>query len=161
LGLDLVEAAEGIIRIVNTNMGRAMRSILIELGHDPRNYALMGFGGCGGLHAAAIARELGIPLALVPNNPGALSAIGMLGTDFRHDRARTLVRPLARLDDLEVERTFGELDGEAVEALVADGVGRDRIVVARSADLRYVGQEYTLNVPWSGATAAADAFNEA
>jgi N-methylhydantoinase A len=161
LGLDLLEAAYGIVRIVNTTMARAMRSILIERGHDPRDYVLMAFGGCGGLHAGALLRELGIPRALVPNNPGALSAIGMLGTDFRHDRARTLVRALDELDYAEVERTFAELEEEATTALRNDGVGHEVMVLSRSVDLRYVGQEYSLNVAWSARDGLGDAFHVA
>ncbi|HEX5145876.1 MAG TPA: hydantoinase/oxoprolinase family protein [Conexibacter sp.] len=146
-GLTLEQAADGIVQIANTHMAKAMRSILIERGYDPRDFVLYGFGGGGGLHTAAAMRELSIPHGVVPSNPGALSAIGMLGTDFRHDRARTLVRPVAELDADEVERIFGELEGEATTALVSEGLPESSVELTRSADLRYLGQEYHLSVP--------------
>ncbi|MDR7224603.1 MULTISPECIES: hydantoinase/oxoprolinase family protein [Aminobacter] len=146
VGLSLEQAADGIVQIANTHMSKAIRSILIERGYDPRDFVLMGFGGGGGLHTAAAMRELSIPHGIVPSNPGALSAIGMLGTDFRHDRARTLVRPVADLDANEVEKIFAELEGEALAALIAEGVEQSAVEMRRSADLRYVGQEYHLSV---------------
>jgi N-methylhydantoinase A len=147
LGLDLEAAAAGILRIVNTNMSKAIRSILAERGFDPRDFVLMGFGGCGGLHTAAVMRELNIPHGVIPNNPGALSAVGMLGTDFRHDRSRTHVRPVADLDVEGVERVFAELEHEAEAALTAEGLAASSIELRRSIDLRYTGQEYHLNIP--------------
>jgi N-methylhydantoinase A len=147
LGLDLVAAAAGVVQIVNTNMSKAVRSILIERGLDPRDFVLMGFGGCGGLHTAAVMRELNIPHAVVPSNPGSLSAIGMLGTDFRHDRSRTYVRPIAELDGDEVESVFEALEQEARNGLLGEGLDESALELRRSADLRYIGQEYHLNVP--------------
>lgn len=145
-GLSLEQAADGIIQIANTHMSKATRSILIERGYDPRDFVLMGFGGGGGLHTAATMRELSIPHGIIPSNPGALSAIGMLGTDFRHDRARTLVRRVAELDASEVEQIFVELENEARAALVAEGIEQSAVELRRSSDLRYVGQEYHLSV---------------
>jgi N-methylhydantoinase A len=156
-GLGVEEAADGIVRIVNTNMAKAIRSILIERGHDPRDFVLMGFGGGGGLHAGAVMRELNIPRAVVPSNPGALSAIGMLGTDFRHDRARTFVRPIAELDPAEAEAVLALLEQEARTALLSEGVPESSLELVRSADLRYVGQEYHLNVPCGPLLSVADA----
>jgi N-methylhydantoinase A len=91
-------------------------------------------------------RELSIPHGVVPSNPGALSAIGMLGTDFRHDRARTLVRPVDGLDVAEAEQILTELEGEARGALAGEGVEEEAVELVRSADLRYAGQEYHLSV---------------
>ena len=163
LGLDVMEAAEGIVRIANTTMAKAMRSILIERGHDPRDFVLMAFGGGGGLHAAAVMRELDIPHAVVPSNPGALSALGMLSTDFRHDRSRTLVRAVAELDETELERAFTELEAEVGAMLASEGVSAGAREALRSVDLRYVGQEHSLNVPLpaGGVGALADALNAA
>lgn len=146
-GLTLEQAADGIVQIANTHMSKAMRSILIERGYDPRDFVLMGFGGGGGLHTAAAMRELNVPHGVVPSNPGALSAIGMLGTNFRHDRARTLVRAVADLDREELEDLYTELESEAKDALLADGLDEGAIELTRSVDLRYVGQEYHLSVP--------------
>jgi len=145
--LSLEQAADGIVQIANTHMSKAIRSIIIERGFDPRDFVLMGFGGGGGLHTAAVMRELNIPHGVVPNNPGALSAIGMLGTDFRHDGVRTLVRSVDDLDLADVERIYSELEGAAVTALAAEGIEKASIELQRSADLRYVGQEYHLSIP--------------
>jgi N-methylhydantoinase A len=145
--MDIVEAADGIIEVINANMARAMRSILIERGYDPREFILMAFGGAGGLHAAALIRELGIPRAVVPNNPGALSAVGMLATDFRHDRARTHVRAIVELDLSEVNAIYQALEAQTVADLETEGVAHDRMALVRSADVRYVGQEYHINLP--------------
>ncbi len=147
LGLDVLDAAEGIVQIANTTMAKAMRSILIERGHDPRDFVLMAFGGGGGLHAAAVMRELDIPESVVPSNPGALSAIGMLSTDFRHDRSRTLVRDIDELDPSELEQNFVALEAEAMAMLASEGVVAEACELLRSVDLRYVGQEHHLNVP--------------
>lgn len=146
-GMDIVEAADGIIEVINANMARAMRSILIERGYDPREFILMAFGGAGGLHAAALIRELGIPRAVVPNNPGALSAVGMLATDFRHDRARTHVRAIVELNLSEVNAIYQALEAQTVADLETEGVAHDRMALVRSADVRYVGQEYHINLP--------------
>ena len=155
--LSLEQAADGIVQIANTHMSKAIRSILIERGYDPRDFVLMGFGGGGGLHTAAAMRELSIPHGVVPSNPGALSAIGMLGTDFRHDRARTLVRPVAELDADEVERIFAALEAEATTALVDEGIPESSVQLVRSADLRYLGQEYHLSVPCPARGGVVDA----
>ena len=106
----------------------------------------MAFGGGGGLHAAPLMRELNIPRAVVPSNPGALSATGMLGTDYRNDRSRTMVRAVETVAAAELEQVFAELEQEAAGALTAEGVPAATITVQRSADLRYTGQEYHLNI---------------
>ncbi len=156
LGLELESAADGVLQIVNTNMAKAMRSILIERGHDPRDFVLMAFGGGGGLHAAPVMRELNIPRAVVPANPGALSATGMLGTDYRNDRSRTMVRAMDdSLDMGDVERVCSELGRDAAGALTGEGVPADTISLHQSVDMRYEGQEYHLNIPFAGESDSA------
>jgi N-methylhydantoinase A len=145
--MDTVEAANGIIEVLNANMARAMRSILTERGYDPREFVLMAFGGAGGLHTAALMQELGIRRAVVPSNPGALSAVGMLATDFRHDHARTYVRAVDDLNLSEVNGIYRALESQAAADLENEDVSRDRIAVMRSIDARYVGQEYHINLP--------------
>jgi N-methylhydantoinase A len=146
-------------------MAKAMRPILSERGHDPRDFVLMAFGGAGGLHAGALMREMNIPRAVVPNNPGALSAIGMLATDFRHDRSRTLARPIDVADPAEIQAVFQDLESDVLDALGGEGIDRQDSDVLRSADLRYIGQEYHLNVPCPAGEveppALAKQFNEA
>jgi N-methylhydantoinase A len=147
LGLDVLEAAAGVITIVNQNMATAIRSRTIQKGHDPREFALMAFGGAGPAHAIEVARSLEIPEVVVPVYPGLTSALGLLSTDLKYD----LIRNEFMLDaDADVDRLntdFGELDAQASEQLRRDGVQRDAVTITHAADCRYVGQGYELRVP--------------
>jgi len=135
LRLDRVAAAEGILRVANANMERAIRLVSVERGHDPRDFALVAFGGCGGLHACEIARELGIRTVLVPEHAGALSALGMLLADRIRDYAAGV------LNSPGIEREFERLERAARKELPGSKM-------IRSADIRYSGQSYELTVPW-------------
>lgn len=138
LKLDRSAAAAGILRVANANMERAIRVVSVERGHDPRDFALVAFGGSGGLHACEIARELGIRTVIVPEHAGALSALGMLMADAVRDYAAGV------LGRISFEKTFGALERLARrESPSAE--------IERSADLRYRGQSYELNVPWNAA----------
>jgi len=142
--LGSVEAfAAGVLRVVETQMERAIRVISVERGHDPRRFTLVAFGGGGPLHACAVARALRVPRVMVPAMPGALSAVGILLADAVRDYSRTVMVAGSRM---------GELEGEfaALESAAEMGVGG---VVERTVDVRYVGQGYELNVP-HGAEAA-------
>jgi N-methylhydantoinase A/oxoprolinase/acetone carboxylase beta subunit len=146
LGLSRTAAAEGILRVANANMERAIRVVSVERGHDPRDFVLAAFGGCGGLHACEIADDLGIRVVLVPRYAGALSALGMLLADRVRDYAAGV------LGCGDVEERFRELEARALsDAPEAN--------LERTADLRYAGQSYELNVPWSSAGAGA-AFHD-
>jgi N-methylhydantoinase A len=147
LGISRVAAAQGILRVANANMERAIRLVSVERGHDPRDFALVAFGGCGGLHACEIARELGIRTVLVPEYAGALSALGMLLADRTRDYAAGV---LGRSD---FERVFEKLERTARRNLP----GAELI---RSADIRYAGQSYELTVPWNAADSAAPFHRE-
>ena len=149
--LTLEQFAHGVIRVVNANMERALRVVSIERGHDPRNFALVAFGGAGGLHACELARSLGMPCAIIPAMPGALSAVGILASDIVKDYSRTLVwsmgskPPTARLRE-----QFAVLENTGRRDFRAQGwVGKLRF--SRTADLRYHGQGFELNVPFSPA----------
>lgn len=131
LGTSVKKAAEGIIRVANANMERAIRVVSVERGYDPRDFALAAFGGCGGLHACEIAEELGIETVIVPQHAGVLSALGMLMADSVRDYSAGVLG----VKDLEYE--FARLEKRA-------GKGK----IERSADIRYKGQSYELNVPW-------------
>ena len=136
LKLSRDQTAAGIVRVANANMERAIRSVSVERGHDPRDFALVAFGGSGGLHACEIARELGMLSVIVPAFAGALSALGMLLADEVRDfSASTLgdADPAQRLDALERRARRAMPDGE----------------IERSADVRYCGQSYELNVAWT------------
>jgi len=136
LKLDRESAAAGILRVANANMERAIRAVSIERGRDPRDFALVAFGGCGGLHACEIAAELGIRTVIVPQYAGALSALGMLMADEVCDYAAGV------LGSEKVEQTLAALERRARRE-------SPRAEIERSADVRYRGQSYELTVPWS------------
>ena len=138
LKTDLEAAAAGILRVANSNMERAIRVVSVERGYDPREFALVAFGGCGGLHACDIAEELGVRTVIVPQYAGALSALGMLMADAVRDYAAGV------LGDSGIDKRFDDLERRARRQ--SPGAS-----IERSADLRYRGQSYELNVPWSGA----------
>ena len=135
LKLTVPEAAAGILRVANANMERAIRVVSVERGHDPRDFALVAFGGCGGLHACEIAEELGIRTVIAPEYAGALSALGMLMADAVRDYA---AGALGRAD---LEKVFDTLERRARR----ENPGAE---IERTADLRYKGQSYELNVAW-------------
>jgi N-methylhydantoinase A len=161
LGLTLEAAAEGIVRLANEHMAAALRVISVQRGIDPRGFALMCFGGAGGLHVCALAEALGINEALVPVHGGVLSALGMLVAPRSRQLSRTLGVPLDGVDVEMIDARLAELSAQGRAALVDEGVSEAAITEARSLDLRYVGQSYTLNVPWQGASASAAAFHAA
>jgi N-methylhydantoinase A/oxoprolinase/acetone carboxylase beta subunit len=144
--LDRIAAAAGILRVANANMERAIRVVSVERGYDPRDFALVAFGGSGGLHACEIARELGMRTVIVPEQAGALSALGMLMADAVRDYA---AGALGRRD---LEKQFAILERRARRESPSSEI-------ERTADLRYRGQSYELNVTWSGGPAAARAFH--
>ncbi len=147
--------AEGIVRVANASMEKAIRVISIERGHDPGDFTLVSFGGAGGLHACALAAALRIPRVLVPLHPGALSALGILLSDVVKDYSRTVMLPPG---DRSLSARFAEIEREGREEMRREGFATG-LKVARSADLRYVGQGYELNVPWSAKI--SDAFHRA
>ena len=146
VGLDTTELAEGMLAIINARMADAMRTVTVKQGIDPREYALVAFGGAGPMHAAWLARELEIGEVIVPWSPGTFSAWGMLQTDMRHDVVRSFYRPLAGLSEQAVSEVLDALKVEGSTLLEQEGIAPSDHYVARSADMRYVGQEYTVNV---------------
>ncbi len=164
LGISVVEAAEGIRRIVNAGMAGAIRVVTVEKGYDPRDCVLMAFGGAGPVHAVDLAEELEIPRVIVPRYPGITCALGLVLADISHDYVRTLLADVEKLEPDALNRRFRELEDQGHRGLAADGVPAERQIMTRSADLRYVGQGYYLNVPVTGGALdrrAADAFCEA
>ena len=146
LDMTLEAAASGIIRIANANMERAMRVSSAEKGYDPRDIALVAFGGAGPMHAAALAKAIGIRTVVVPEHPGVFSAIGLVMSDIRHDFVQTRLARGAEITPDRLAPLFAELDCMAHEALERDGMPPDRRRLVRTADLRYVGQAYEVNV---------------
>jgi len=156
LGLAPLELAEGIVSVANAMMADAIREVTVARGIDPRDFDLLAFGGAGPLHAVALAQELEIGRVVVPASPGTLSAWGMLQAPIRHDFVRAFFRDLDDLDESELARAVAELRAEGEQVLRAEGIEQTRVRCEPSADLRYRGQEYTLNVPLDGADAAAE-----
>lgn len=146
LGLGLEEAAGAIVKVANANMSDAVRLVSIRRGLDPRDFALIAFGGAGALHGAEVARELGIPTVLVPPNPGVTSALGCLLVDIRHDLSLMYNEAVSEADREELEAKFTELEDEAVQRLRHEGVGADETVLQRQISMRYLGQWRSLAV---------------
>jgi N-methylhydantoinase A len=151
LGLEVNEAALGIIKIAIAEMSLAVRGVSVERGYDPRDFALVAFGGAGPIHAAEIARELHIPKVIVPRFPGHFSALGMLLADLRHDYVRTYYKPLLDSDFEIVEGIVGSMIDEARALLTAEGAQPDGLSFQRFLDIRYVGQEFPIQTPVSEA----------
>jgi N-methylhydantoinase A len=153
--LSPLEAAEGIVRVANATMERAIRVISLERGYDPRDFVLVCFGGAGGMHAAELARALGFGKVLVPEGAGALSALGMLLADVSKDYSQTLLLPTAHLERGALEAAFRKLEQKALAELREEGFDRARVFLERSLDLRYVGQGFELTVPFGADFEAA------
>ncbi|MGH2985577.1 MAG: hydantoinase/oxoprolinase family protein [Solirubrobacterales bacterium] len=147
LGMSLEEAAEGVLRVSNENMVEALRLISVERGYDPRDYALMAFGGAGPVHAAYCAAEMNIPWVVVPRSPGLASAFGQLRVTIRDDTQRPLLTKHDDLEPAQLERTFGELEDEARTLLSSEGIGAEQLTMERSVDLKYYQQTTYLNLP--------------
>ncbi len=147
LNLSALETAAGIARVVTANMARAIRLISVQRGHDPREYCLMPFGGGGPVHAGRLARELGMRRILVPRNPGILCALGLLLTDLRHDLSVTRRLPVETASAGAIRDSMAILRQDADAWFAKENVTGDRRRLVASADMRYAGQNYELNVP--------------
>jgi len=150
LGLEVTEAAEAVLAVANANMADAIRLISVRRGYDPREFALVCFGGAGPLHGAELARELSIPTVLVPPSPGTTSALGCLLVDVRHDLFTMLLGSVDALDPATIEQEFAALEAEAAERMRAEGVAEDQVSLQRTIDMRYAGQWRSIAVPVDG-----------
>lgn len=150
LKMATLEAARGILEVANATMIRAIRLVSVERGYDPHDFALIAFGGAGPLHATWLAKELEIPVVIIPRYPGNTSALGLVLADVRHDYVATRIRSLDAVSPQEVEATFEELEAEAQLQLTEEEIPRERWQLTRSCDLRYFGQAYELNIPVEG-----------
>ncbi|GAA2825415.1 N-methylhydantoinase A [Leucobacter komagatae] len=148
LGLSVTQLARGMVQISNTKIVGAVRAITIELGHDPKDFALLSFGGGGGLVAVDVARELGVPEVIVPPGQGAFSALGMLMADVQHDYSRTTIQPLDELDSAAADALYADMESEASVALEGEGFGVDRRAFSRVVAVRYSGQEHSVTVDY-------------
>jgi len=139
-------AAEGVLSVANTNMERALRHISVERGHDPRQFALLPFGGAGGLHAVDLARSLRIPTVIVPTAPGALSAVGVLVADVIKDQSRTVMFSYTPQALKKLPGVFKEMEQQAHVVLRGEGFADVRQRHERSLAMRYRGQSFELEV---------------
>lgn len=148
LGMSTAGLARGAVQIANMKIVGAVRAITVELGRDPQDFALMSFGGGGGLVAVDVARELNIPRVIVPPGQGAFSALGMLMADVQHDFSRTDVQLLEETERTFFETTYEAMEQEAAAALREEGFSPEDHVYQRSVDVRYSGQEHSATVPY-------------
>ncbi len=147
LGLGAIEAAGAIIRIANARMARAIQLVSIERGHDPGRFAIMAFGGGGGLHAGALISEVGLSRAILPRFPGVTSALGCVIADLRHDHVETVNMMLDSFDAVGLEARM-VASGEAAKAVVEGaGLAVERIGVTYELDMHYQGQTHTISAP--------------
>ncbi len=159
MGLSAEAAAEGILRVANEHMARALRVISVQRGIDPRGHTLVSFGGAGGLHVCALAEALALREALVPVHAGVLSALGMLAARPGRQRVHAYPGLLAELDGDRLQQALETLAGEGVEALRAEGIQPENLTADYSLDLRYLGQSYTLNLSWRDVAGTIEDFH--
>src|SRR3989441_2021762 len=152
----MIEAAQGVLAVANTNMERALRHISVERGHDSREFALLPFGGAGGQHAFELAQALRIPRIIVPKSAGALSAIGVLTADVVKDQSRTIMLDVRPDIERKLDRTFKEMERSAGVALRREGFPTSTQLHERSLAMRYKGQSFELEIKQTGADIAAD-----
>ena len=150
-----IEAAQGTLDVVTTNMERALRHISVERGHDPRDFTLVPFGGAGGLHAVALARALRIPRVLVPASPGALSAVGVLAADVVKEQSRTVMLETGSESERALEKIFSEMQKEARATLRREGFPDRKQKHERSLAVRYKGQSFELQIKQTTGNIAA------
>lgn len=143
------EAANAIIKVANANMCDALRLISVRRGYDPRDFALVVFGGAGALHGAHLAKEMEIPTVIVPPHPGITSAMGCLLVDVRHDISKTYLVNVKEASLTELEKEYINMEVEAAELLAEEGVADDYIELTRYIDMRYMGQWRSLSIPIS------------
>ncbi len=146
LGLDVHRAAEGILDIVNENMAGALRLVSVQRGYDPRDFALVAFGGAGPMHANAVAKVMGSFPVIVPPAPGLLCATGDLVADFRDEFARTFIRTIDSVTGDELKEILEELGREARDWLAREGIPADRQALSYNVDMRYYRQGYEIPV---------------
>jgi N-methylhydantoinase A len=156
LGLSLEDAALSIIKVANANMADAVRLLSIRRGYDPRDFALVAFGGAGPLHGAALAKEMSIPVVLVPPNPGVTSALGCLLVDIQHDVTQMYLSKVEEVDIAQLEAGFRALELEGRDRLTNEGVPEDRMVFQRKIDMRYQGQWRALSIAMPSALTSLD-----
>ncbi len=156
IGAGVQETALGIIRVVNANMERAIRTISLERGYDPRRFTLVPFGGAGPMHSCELAQELGIPRVLLPPHPGILSALGVAIADVVKDYSRTVMLRGGDMDRSRLEEEFHGMEGQARAELQQEGLPVTSMTTRRFLDVRYVGQSFELTIDYPALSRRAD-----
>ncbi|KAB7706612.1 hydantoinase/oxoprolinase family protein [Bacillus aerolatus] len=146
LNYNVHEAADAIVKVANANMCDALRLISVRRGYDPRDFALVAFGGAGALHGAELAKEMEIPNVIVPAHPGVAAAMGCLLVDVRHDVTKTFLTNVEDIQKEDLEKEFIEMEKEAIGLLEEEGIASENMNLIRYVDMRYVGQWRTLSV---------------
>ncbi len=145
--MNLEQAAMGVIRIADSNMINAIKLVSVRRGYDPRDFVLIAFGGGGPMHAGALMRELRCKEVIIPTEPAVFSAWGMLMTDVRRDYIRTLITRTDKVNPKDLDGIYSEMEKQATNELVSEGVRKGDLDIERFADMRYLGQEHTVKVP--------------
>ena len=156
-----VQLADGVLRIAVSKMAGAVREVSVHRGFDPRDFALLGFGGAGPMHVFLVAEELSIPQVIVPRFPGHLSALGQLLADLRHDFVVAWGGPLDEIGIADLGEKAGAMRDESSARLVDDGFAEDRHEHTFTLDMRYVGQSFTLSIPCDPLSTSWEALREA
>ncbi len=146
LGMSLIAAAEGVLRIAATTMSYAVKGVSTERGLDAAAFPLIAYGGAGPLHACAVAREIGMSRVIIPRSPGHFCAFGMLFSDLRYDYVRTAPMRLADASFEDIEKLYEGMIAEGLAALAGSGIANARASISRAADMRYVGQEHSVTI---------------
>ncbi|KUO73043.1 MAG: hypothetical protein APF77_20435 [Clostridia bacterium BRH_c25] len=147
LNIDVMEAAEGIIQVVNSNMIRAIKLVSVQRGYDPREFTLVAFGGAGGLHAGKLAEELEIPKVIVPYSPGTFCALGLVLSDIKHDYVHTKLLTMEQVNSDILNSMYNDLDRQGNEGLIKENVPEESRMLVRTCDMRYFGQAFEISVP--------------
>jgi N-methylhydantoinase A len=158
--ISVEEAAMGVIRIADANMMNALKLVSVRRGYDPRDFVLIAFGGGGGIHGAALMRELRVKKVIIPLLPGVFSAWGMLMADLRRDYIRTLVTRTDRIPPERLDEIFSGINDQAINDMQAEGIAPADILLQRHADMRYLGQEHTVKVALPDGAITADVIPE-
>lgn len=156
MGIDVVEAARGIVEVITNNMLQAIRLVTVERGHDPRDFSLVGFGGGGALYAADLARHLEIGTAIIPFAAGVFSAWGLLTVDWAHDASRTILKKRSIINLAELETVFRSLRVAVCESFVNEGIRLLDVQLNHHLDIQYYGQIHAISVAFGETTNASD-----
>jgi N-methylhydantoinase A len=167
LDLSMLKTAVGILEIVNENMSNAIKEVTIGKGRDPRDFVLSAFGGAGSLHAVAVAEKVGIPIVVIPPEPGNLCAFGDINMDLHNEVERFFYAQLSTVDIDALNEKFNEMDNEGMNLLKSQNVKTNGEIIKHSLSMRYVGQSYEIEIPCEDmvitsevAVGLAEAFHE-